>query len=180
MERVGEKGADGTGSKAESTQEAEATMKTSRGYEFSEVIERLYVGSTPEHGALTRAREGGYLEAPINVLVAVAKERPIHAGHETDIVLFHTSLKDDVPTQGEYQRAGLAAQTVFNAYNSGDHVLVTCLAGINRSSFVAAWAMKKMGYSAEQAIKLIRRARGSIALSNPYFEALIKSDEHTS
>ena len=55
----------------------------------------------------------------------------------------------------------------------GSSVLVTCAMGLNRSGLVAALALRELGYSAEEAIQLVRDARGPLALRNEQFLALI-------
>ena len=53
--------------------------------------------------------------------------------------------------------------------------LVHCLAGINRSALVTGLALVNRGYAPEEAIELIRAARGDVVLSNKQFEHYIRS-----
>lgn len=48
-------------------------------------------------------------------------------------------------------------------------VLVRCQAGLNRSGMVVAATLVELGHTAEEAVRLVRRARGMYALSNPHF-----------
>lgn len=71
-------------------------------------------------------------------------------------------------------RAIAAAQEVFRARRAGKRVLVICAAGWNRSGLVNALALRIAGLSADQAIGLIKRARGVYALGNEAFQKQIR------
>jgi hypothetical protein len=59
---------------------------------------------------------------------------------------------------------------VANRLFRGERVLCTCISGWNRSSLVAALALKMVSrYSTEEIVKLIRAARGPDALCNRSF-----------
>jgi protein-tyrosine phosphatase len=49
------------------------------------------------------------------------------------------------------------------------HVAVNCLSGVNRSGRLVARALVELGYTPEEAIEAVRRARGPMALSNQHF-----------
>ena len=70
-----------------------------------------------------------------------------------------------------------AAKHVIARLSDKKQVLVTCLAGRNRSGLVCALALcfgnPKM--SAVAAIESVRKARGHYALANPFFVEFIKS-----
>jgi protein-tyrosine phosphatase len=46
--------------------------------------------------------------------------------------------------------------------------------GYNRSGMVAALILVAMGYTPKEAIRLVRRARGSFALSNKSFAEFVR------
>lgn len=71
------------------------------------------------------------------------------------------------------QIAGLVAERV----DSGDKVLVHCTAGLNRSGIVSARAMMYLGWSATDAIAILRQRRDAYALCNPEFEKWLHSEE---
>lgn len=57
----------------------------------------------------------------------------------------------------------------------GQNVLVTCHAGLNRSGLVSALALHMIsGWDAETIIRIIRRKRSYLSLSNPDFVAIIQ------
>jgi protein-tyrosine phosphatase len=57
---------------------------------------------------------------------------------------------------------------------SGEKVAARCQAGWNRSGLIIALVLLKEGYSADEAISLIRERRSPNALCNPHFVAYIK------
>jgi protein-tyrosine phosphatase len=65
-----------------------------------------------------------------------------------------------------------AVDATCRALHDGE-VLVRCRMGANRSPLVAALVLRQAGRSPGQAIDDVRRARGPLALSNPYFRDLV-------
>jgi protein-tyrosine phosphatase len=65
---------------------------------------------------------------------------------------------------------------IYDEWKSGKNVLVRCQAGYNRSGICVALTLMKDGYSAKEAIDLIRSRRSPYALCNRnfvrYLEAL--------
>jgi hypothetical protein len=66
-----------------------------------------------------------------------------------------------------------AAKDVAEAVARGHRVLVTCAMGWNRSGLVSALALCRLGFSPEDAMRTVRRARGSGALSNKSFRRAV-------
>jgi hypothetical protein len=67
--------------------------------------------------------------------------------------------------------AGLATDSV----RDGRRVLVRCHSGYNRSGLVAGQALISMGYTADDAISLIRDRRSEWALNNTLFVDYLKT-----
>ena len=67
-----------------------------------------------------------------------------------------------------------AAQCVFEGIKVGN-TLVHCQAGINRSNIVAGRTLMMLGFSAEEAIALLREKRSPFVLSNEVFERQLLS-----
>lgn len=62
-------------------------------------------------------------------------------------------------------------------WKRGERVLLRCQAGLNRSSLIFALVLMIDGYTAQQAIDLIRDKRHAMALFNPHFvEWLLAQD----
>ena len=67
-----------------------------------------------------------------------------------------------------------AGGEVAAAIARGERVLTTCQAGLNRSGIVNAFALMHLGWTAPEAVGLIRNARAG-ALHNPHFVQLVYS-----
>ena len=66
------------------------------------------------------------------------------------------------------------ADWLHGEWKKNKRVAAKCQAGLNRSSLICCLVLLKEGYSAEDAIKLIREKRSSNALFNPFFVEFIK------
>jgi hypothetical protein len=64
----------------------------------------------------------------------------------------------------------LAVREAHADWKDGRRVLIRCQAGLNRSGLVTALVLIRDGFSAAEAIDLIREGRGSAALCNNTFE----------
>jgi protein-tyrosine phosphatase len=128
---------------------------------------QLYVGPHQEPGTLPL----------FDVVVGVAQERRINAWDHPNATVLHVPMVDDGPPSDEDRaRARGVADYVNNHIEAGRRVYVSCMAGINRSCWVVALTLKKRGLTGKAAIALIRQQRGSIALTNDFFVALILRD----
>jgi protein-tyrosine phosphatase len=78
------------------------------------------------------------------------------------------------PTPKEILMACRAGITVADQLMKGKMVLSTCRLGLNRSVLVASLALRDLGWGAEKTIRAVRRARGREALSNRWFEKIIR------
>lgn len=65
------------------------------------------------------------------------------------------------------------------AWKNGNKVLVRCQAGLNRSGLTAALVLMKDGYSAKDAINLLRTNRTKWALCNRQFEEFLLTKDAT-
>ncbi|WP_205472359.1 dual specificity protein phosphatase family protein [Nocardioides sp. SYSU D00038] len=104
---------------------------------------------------------------------------------EFDLVVSMTTREGYGPAAGvEHQVARMAdagvdpgiaarvaelAERVEAAVAAGGRVLVRCSGGLNRSGLVVASALVRMGHRPDDAIALVRAARGPWALTNPAF-----------
>lgn len=74
----------------------------------------------------------------------------------------------------DYKAINLAVSTVSARLRAKETILVTCMAGMNRSGLVSALSMMDAyDFTADRAIKTVRRARGPFALGNDTFLRMI-------
>jgi hypothetical protein len=76
--------------------------------------------------------------------------------------------------------AGIAARVdelaglTTEAVGAGRRVLVRCSGGLNRSGLVVGATLVRLGHAPDDAIALVRRARGPWALTNPGFVSYLR------
>ncbi len=147
-----------------STARAEQSLRVDRN--ASEAIPRLWQGALVPPGRISG----------VDVLVLCAMEHQPHSAQlpGVRVMVVHAPLDDAKPTLEEIITARQAAVHVARELRRGRRVLVTCAQGRNRSGLVTALALRYLGVTADEAIRLIRRARGANALSNPHFVDVIK------
>lgn len=73
------------------------------------------------------------------------------------------------------ERLDVVARQVAGAVTDGRRVLVRCSGGLNRSGLVTATALTQLGHTPEEAMALVRAARGPWALTNPGFVAHLRT-----
>lgn len=66
------------------------------------------------------------------------------------------------------------AEWAHAEWASGRRVLVRCAGGMNRSGLITALVLLRAGYSADDAIALVRAKRSINALTNPWFVAYLQ------
>lgn len=129
----------------------------------NEVVPGLWIGAMP------REHDVEALNRFDVVVFAADSNQPswIRGFRKTAI---RCGIDDAELTEHEMRRVRSCAKLVAKYLFYGKTVLVTCISGWNRSSLVAALALKMVTrYSVEEIIDLIRQARGESALSNDSF-----------
>jgi protein-tyrosine phosphatase len=142
-----------------------------------EIVHGLWLGSQPPTGAVVA-------DAGFDVLVLCARGFQPAAERFSGGVRVIYAPNDDIPWKPpppeDLTVALRAAQEVISSLRKRSKVLVTCLAGVNRSALVVALAMNGyLGYSGNTCVEIIRKNRrlgpDAIALSNPhFFRSLVK------
>ncbi len=137
----------------------------------TEVIERLHVGDRIEE-----AHE--QLFPRHHLLVVVSDEQPSTSSFRAHPNVLHLQLADSAEEAWTWnqladvlQLAALVARSV----KDGRSAMVTCECGLNRSGLLAALALLKLGHPAPEAIDLVRRCRGPLALTNRRFVELLET-----
>jgi protein-tyrosine phosphatase len=131
----------------------------------SHIHGRLYIGSRPPVGR--RLAWAGF-----DTVVLAAEEYQPAEWKIPGVEVIYAPMRD-VPvrlTPEQLRTVGIVAERIARELALGRKVLVTCRAGLNRSSLLAAVALVVgSGMSPLQAIRLIRQKRSVLALNNPAF-----------
>ena len=137
----------------------------------SRVIGNLWQGDAPPIGP--------YIGRYFDCLVLSAIEYPLGPECFPGVEVIRIGLTDHGPpiSWNEMQLAVKIAGQVINRLQQNKRVLVTCHAGLNRSGLINALALccgpKRI--KPDQAIQLIRKARGPNALSNRSFREFLSA-----
>jgi protein-tyrosine phosphatase len=130
---------------------------------------RLYQGSAPNSGSALR-------NARFTLVVLCAKEYQPSSERFPGVHVLHVPFDDSLtPSIGELRAAAAAADTVAREIRNGGRVLVTCMAGRNRSGLVTAMALVALnGWTGDQAARHIQALRPN-ALTNTAFVAFLNT-----
>lgn len=143
--------------------------------EAHEIVQQLWQGSQPPTGSKLAKR--GF-----DAVVLCAREYQPPRSYFPGVQVLHAPNEDDPlfpMSKEELETAVWAATRVHGLLEQGKKVLVTCMAGINRSGLVVALSLHKtFGYSGQSCIDIVRDRRllrDGVALRNPQFvDALLK------
>ncbi len=139
--------------------------------DINKIAENLYQGAIPPKGEIL-SKKG------FQVLVLCAEENQDTESY-VDIQVI-CSPGDDTDDLDRFARDlvhwKISAARVANAVRKGKKVLVTCMAGLNRSGMVTALALHELtGWSGERIVKHIK-SRRSYALCNDTFADYLKEN----
>lgn len=131
---------------------------------WDQIIPFLYVGGhdTQAEEQVHVTREDGF-KLVVSLYRRFGNDIPpgithrFHRMEDADLNPLHHGVLDEL------------ADAVAEKVRDGKKVLVRCQAGLNRSALVAALAMLKLGFYADEAIALIRERRSPYALCNESF-----------
>lgn len=144
-----------------------------RKYDACQIAGNLFIGSAPPVGC--------DIDQHFDVVVLCASEyqpsaecfpssEVIHLPFDDEPVAFSKKLQTDIHSCCEY---------LSNCLGNGKRVLVTCLAGLNRSALICGLLLlNDHRLSSTDCVNHIRSIRGPRALSNPYFHHLILLNGH--
>lgn len=139
-------------------------MILSKDIDANEVYPDIWVGSAPPKGSILS-------EVGFTHLFLCADEYQVPSSEFKDIEVLHCPFEDEDSIMGAktMSMVFLAAKAAVALHNSGAVVLITCMAGINRSALVAALTLRLLGKPAISAIEAIRSNRNQKCLSNTCF-----------
>lgn len=140
-------------------------MEQYRLLDFDKIWTNLYQGSFPPAGD-TLASKG------FNVLVLCADEHQnasLYPGVKVILAPGDDDIRIERLVKHSLDTWLSAADEIAQHITTGDKVLVTCMAGMNRSGFVVAVVLNKLfGWSGAKCVQHVRQRR-AYALSNKTF-----------
>ena len=142
---------------------------------WSEILEGLWIGGTDDNDIYDQ------LEKPMirrehfdTVFTAYAWANPVDwFVKEIRYGFWDSHVKGEAGFNPE--ELNDIASMMYADWKKGKKVLFRCQAGLNRSSLCAALVLMKDGYTADDAIALIRSKRSQYALFNKTFVDYLKS-----
>jgi len=142
--------------------------KSRHPFEYSKIIDGLFVAAWPTAEDVDVLKSLG-----VNLIISMDWVKPDAALNEPPLHLINIIFKDlgrftTIPMPEVVQ----GVETALPVIQGGDTVMVYCKAGINRSPMMACCILIGLGYSAEEAIRLVKEQR---EVSNPYHPTYQKS-----
>jgi protein-tyrosine phosphatase len=146
----------------------------------SEILPGLWVGGTDDMDTIEYS---GNLHAPKEitkkefdaVVTLYAWANPVDWMVEELRFGFYDSDVDHIDREALASAVGFAR----SKWKSGKKVLIRCQAGLNRSGLTAALVLMQSGYTADEAITLLRDKRSKYVLCNGEFEAFLRTLNET-
>lgn len=145
---------------------------------WSEILPNLWQGGT-HHYDMTMRKP---LQEPVitiaefdSVYTAYAFANPV----DWYVRELRFGFMDSDDTDFDLDELRYIVESAYRDWKNGKRVLIRCQAGLNRSSLITALVLIKDGYTALEAIELIRTKRSEHALFNPAFARwLVDNDPH--
>lgn len=139
---------------------------------WTEVIPNLFVGG---HRVDSWENQKCIVTDEFDLVVSLHSEPGY--GPQDGIPEVRMRIRDADLDPEHHDKIDVIANEVAARVRAGEKVLVRCLAGINRSSLVAARAMMINGLTADEAITKIRLERSPFCLFNQSFVAFLRSQD---
>lgn len=137
---------------------------------WNEVVPGLWQGG---HDIRSQRRSACVVDDEFDLVVSLVNRSGYGPADGVDHRIFRIA-DAVVDTQVGLRVQELGAE-IATAVGDGRRVLVRCSGGLNRSGLVAAVALTHLGHPVDEAVSLVRRARGPWALTNPMFVAHLRT-----
>jgi hypothetical protein len=144
---------------------------------WSEVLEHLWVGGTDDGDTLGDHHAWSGKEAFITPEFFDTVVTMYQYANPVDWLVkeYRYCIYDSDVNHFDWAELFATAKFAHDEWSSGKRVLIRCQAGLNRSGLVMALVLIREGFSAEQAIQLIREKRSPQSLFNRQFVSFLKS-----
>ena len=143
---------------------------------YSEILPNLFISGTLDEDVVQKGKSTYSLAqpAPFDSVVCLY-------GHANPIGYYvreqRFGIADAELDESSKPEIRQLADWLHSEWKMGKRVAGKCQAGWNRSGLVVALVLLREGYSADEAIHLIRERRSPNALCNPYFVEFIRQEE---
>ena len=143
-------------------------MNVNNGNLYSEILPNLFISGTLDEDVVQRGKTSRALSEPSlfdSVVCMYGHANPI--GYYVREQRF--GIADAELDEASKPEIIQLADWLHSEWKKGKRVAGKCQAGLNRSSLCVALVLLKEGYTATQAIALIREKRSDYALFNSHF-----------
>ena len=141
---------------------------------WNEVVPGLFQGG---HDVRSQSRSACVVDDEFDLVVSMTTREGY--GPPEGVEHHVARMADAGVDAGIAARVDELAGVVADAVAAGRQVLVRCSGGLNRSGLVVASALVRMGHPVDEAIALVREARGPWALTNPGFVTHLQRVQHS-
>lgn len=135
---------------------------------YSQILPKLFMGGTADDDVVQVGNNGYYRVTTDHfdtVVTMYSYANPV----DWKVKEYRYGIYDSVIADVNISKLESIVEQAYKAWKSGERVLIRCQAGLNRSGLVTALILIKDGYSAEDAIALIREKRDPDALFNTHY-----------
>lgn len=142
---------------------------------YSEILPNLWQGGTDDYDTVDFPVGFNFIENPQrwdSVATLYASAHPMGWGVREQ----RFGFPDSIIEEQNLQEVRKIAEWLHGEWKNGRKVLARCQAGLNRSGLVIALVLLKEGFTANEAIELIRNKRSPHALFNQDFVSQIRKD----
>ena len=135
---------------------------------YSEILPNLFISGTLDEDVVQRGKTSRALcePSPFDSVVCMY-------GHANPIGYYvreqRFGIADAELDEASKPEIMQLADWLYSEWKQGKTVASKCQAGLNRSSLIVALVLLKDGYTATEAIELIRKRRSQYALFNTHF-----------
>lgn len=140
---------------------------------YSEILPNLFISGTSDEDVVQRGKSLRQLAQPplFDSIVCLYSHANASGYYVREQRYGIADAELDEDSKPEIRQL---ATWLYSEWKSGKRVAAKCQAGWNRSGLVAALVLLQDGYTADEAIALIRKKRSPNALCNPHFVAYIQ------
>ena len=134
---------------------------------WTEVLPRLWIGGTADHDMIGMPEIEPQITKDLfdTVVTLHAWSNPV----DWHVRELRQAFHDGEVAEIDVEDLWFLVSSIYEDWQAGKRILVRCLAGLNRSALVVVLVMIAAGYSANDAIELLRVKRSQWVLHNPEF-----------